>query len=101
MTNLEINLLTVPGIAGVVALVVQFLIKPFLTEYEKESWYGAIVNLCAAALGLLLALGGAWAAGVPLGNGAVVTVIVLGVVAGLTGVGGYEVAKNILAASGG
>lgn len=100
------DLLTAGGISALVLVLVQVVIKPFLTRWLKLPPYGEPspikdadfnlwVNVIALLLGTLFGIGAELAFnGVPT-TALIVTAMVRGLFGGLGAIGSYEVFKNV------
>lgn len=93
---IEFDLVTIGGVAALIAVVVQLLVKPALRGQEEKSWHGLAVNGMAVVLGIGAAFVGGlindtvWAAS------SIAETAVIGLGGGLLAVGGYEGVHNIV-----
>lgn len=96
---IEVNLITSGGIAAVIAVVVQLLVKPALRGYESQAWHSLAINAVAAVLGIAAAFVGGIISGAAWNASSVALTAVTGLFGGLLAVGGYEGVKNIIDAT--
>ena len=91
------TLLTVAGIAFITAILLQLLIKPWLTKrYADKWWHDITMNVSAAVIGVALGLAGLYIGIIPSDGPAMAFATIQGLVAAFSAVYGYEVVKNTL-----
>ena len=86
-------LLTVSGVALFVAIVTQMFVKPALKKSKEADWYGLVLNVISAALGISGAVVAKVAIG-PLEFASIVDAVLVGVSGTAISVLGYEGVKN-------
>lgn len=89
-----VQLATIAGISGVVAVLLGLLVKPVLQSWKGQEWkwYGPVLNGASVALGVLgsVAVFGA-VSGWSYPN--MLVAVVTGLYAALAAIGGYEAAR--------
>ena len=93
---IEFNLLTYGGVAALIALVVQLLVKPALRSKEDAAWHGLAVNVVAVLLGIGASFVGAVIAETAWTASIIAQTAVTGLGGGLLAIGGYEGVNNII-----
>jgi hypothetical protein len=95
--NLTVDTLgTVAGLAVVIALFLQLLLKPGLVGSEEKPWYGIAINACGFVLALVLGILYQWAKA-DLNALTTLGCFVKALAASASAIFGYEVVKNVRA----
>lgn len=90
------TLLNVAGIAFLTAIVLQLLVKPWLTKlYGDKPWHDIAMNVIATLLAVVLAIVGRYIAEAVGDGPSTAFAVVQGLVAAFLAVYGYEAAKNV------
>ena len=95
----EINLITTGGIAAVIAVIVQLLVKPALRQFEARPWHSLAVSAGSALLGVVFGFLGMVITSAAWDAPTITQTAVVGLMGGLLATGGYEGVKNIIDAT--
>ncbi len=89
------DLLTIVGIAAVTSMIMQMLVKPWLTKrYADRWWHDVAINGITTALAIGLAIVGLYVNFLMGAPQDIAFAVIKGIVAAFTSVFGYEVVKN-------
>ena len=90
------TLLSVVGIGLITAIVLQLLIKPWLTKlYADKPWHDIALNVSATALAIILAIVGLYIADIFNEGPTIALAVIRGLVGAFLSVYGWEGYKNI------
>lgn len=89
-------MLNVAGIAFVTAIILQLLVKPWLSKfYSDRAWHDIALNGFATVFAVVLAIAGRYIAELVYDGASTGFAVVQGIVGAFLAVYGYEAAKNI------